>query len=115
MAEDNVHALFRVVSDRSAELVAAEVPPPPEADEVPLTPHAQALYASIYALCKYFTDSRDSVAHFVAIIADAQPTDDDPDMKSYQIISSPLTAADMALSIKMLEQSFFEQLNSRKL
>ncbi len=113
MAEDNVRPLFRVVSDNGSLVV--EPPPPPEADEVPLSPHQQALYASIYALCKYFTDNKDSIAHFVTIVADSQPTDDDPDMKSYQIISSPLTAADMALSIKMLDQSFTDQLNGRKL
>lgn len=64
---------------------------------------------SMTVLMKFMLDNKFHIKNFICYIAATDP--DVPGQEFGQVFSSPGSAADFALGIKVLENSFFKKLN----
>ncbi len=64
---------------------------------------------SMTTMMKFMLDNKLHIKNFICYIAATDP--DVPDQEYGQVCSSPGSAADFALGIKVLENSFFKKLN----
>lgn len=94
---------------------AKAAPPSLDRDALPetMTPEMEAMYGALAMLGNFLLENRDNVEYFVAMVAEKTPAPEDPNMVAHHVFTSPIRVADFALCLKMLENSFFNNINNR--
>lgn len=91
------------------------VPPSLDRDALPetMTPEQEAMYGALAILGNFLLENRDNIEYFVAMVAEKNPAPEDSSMVAHHVFTSPIKVADFALCLKMLENSFFNNVNNR--
>lgn len=86
---------------------------PADRGELPadMTPEQEAMYGSLALLGNFLLENRDNMEFFVAVAAIRDPEAGPDSQVASHIFTSPIKAADFALALKLLENSFFNHLN----
>ena len=105
MSTENV-VPFKIVASNPP----VDAPPP---DLLPdISEEQTEIIQSIAELAKFLLDNKMEVKNFICCVAVANPDVKDPDFSENHVFATPIHAADFALGIKILENTFFKKLNN---
>ncbi len=106
MSTENV-VPFKIVAKTSALPATTDGP-----DIDGLSPEQTEIVECIAELAKFLLDNKHTVKNFICCVAVANTDVDDPSYSENHVFATPIHAADFALGIKILENTFFKKLNN---